>query len=96
MSSRPTTKGASHVKPEPKKRASRNRRADSDEYDESDDEEFRVAMDDVEGVPIYRDGELMIRQVDEPQIVNRKLEQLFSKYCPIASTTYIVSMSSLH
>ena len=61
------------------KRASRSRRAVSEEYDESDDEEFRAAMDSVEGVPVYRDGELMVRSVAEPTIVNRKLEQLFSR-----------------
>lgn len=70
----PAANGAKQVK-----RASR-RRADSDDEEENDDEEFRVAMDDVEGVPIYTDGELMVRQVSEPLIVNRKLEQLFSKY----------------
>lgn len=69
----PAANGAKQVK-----RASR-RRADSDD-EENDEEEFRVAMDAVEGVPIFRDGELMVRQVDEPLIVNRKLEQLFSKF----------------
>lgn len=64
------------------KRASRSKRAQSEEYDESDDEEFRAAMDSVEGVPVYRDGELMVRSVAEPTIVNRKLEQLFSKEDP--------------
>ena len=82
MASR-TTNGAGFIKPEPKKRASRSSRAAADDdFEENDDEEFRVAMDDVEGVPIYRDGELMVRQVNEPLIVNRKLEQLFSKSKP--------------
>ena len=63
-------------------RASRRKRAESDEYDETDDEELRAMMDSVEGVPIYRDGELMIRSVAEPTIVNRKLEQLFSEEDP--------------
>lgn len=64
------------------KRAPRSKRAESEEYNESDDEEFRAAMDSVEGVPVYRDGELMVRSVAEPTIVNRKLEQLFSKEDP--------------
>ena len=79
------------------KRASRSTHAESEEYDESDDEDFRAAMDSVEGVPVYRDGELTIRSVAEPTIVNRKLEQLFSKEdpnptpnpCTLASMEYL-------
>lgn len=69
----PAANGAKQIKP------SYRRRADSDDEDEDDEDDFRQAMDAVEGVPIYTDGELMVRQVDEPLIVNRKLEQLFSK-----------------
>ena len=69
----PAANGAKQIK------RSFRRRADSDDEDEDDEDDFRQAMDAVEGVPVFTDGELMVRQVDEPLIVNRKLEQLFSK-----------------
>lgn len=72
-------------------RASYSKRAESEEYDESDDEEFREAIDSVEGVPVYRDGELTVRSVAEPTIVNRKLEQLFSKEESISHLALILS-----
>ena len=54
-------------------------------------------MEAVEGIPVYRDGELMVRSVAEPTIANRELEQLFNKEDPSHTpSSYILTSMEYH